>query len=121
MKFFSWLTTLFIIAVIIAALTAPGDKMFENFINKNKGGDTMSCKPVIGNSRPVKIIFVKLFSFHKVSFCIINKTKGKKFPLRIAGKNDSSDSVAVAIGNITVPKIIHSENYLGLFGWFWKL
>lgn len=121
MKFFSWLLTLLIIAVVIAAFTAPGDKKFEEFINKHKGGDTLTCKPIIGDSRSAKILAVRLFSFHSVSYCEVQKTNGKKISLKIAGKENSSDSVAVAIGNITVPKITHSENYLGLFGRFWQL
>jgi hypothetical protein len=34
MKFFNWLGGIFLVAVIAAAITAPGDKQFENFINK---------------------------------------------------------------------------------------
>ena len=56
MKFFSWLGTLLIILLIIAAITAPGDQKFTDFISKNKGGDTMSCKPVIGKSTEIKLL-----------------------------------------------------------------
>jgi hypothetical protein len=121
MKFFSWITTILIIAVIIAAFTAPGDKKFANFISEDKGGDTMACKPIIGKTRYAKILFVKLFSFHNVSYCEIRKTPSGKLGIRLAPKNEGSDSVAVAIGKISIPKITHSETYLGLFGRFWKL
>ena len=121
MKFFSWLTTILIIAAIIAAFTAPSDKSFADFISKDKGGDTMTCKPVIGKSSTVKLI-VKLFSFHYVSYCQSNITPLRKLSLNLAGqKNTGSDSVAIGLGRISIPKITRSETYLGLFGKFWKL
>ena len=122
MKFFSWLTTILIIALIIAAFTAPGDNKFADFISKDKGGDTMACKPVIGKSSMAKILTVKLFSFHHVSYCETNTTPGGLPGIRIAGrKRTGSDSVAVALGKFSILKITRSENYLGLFGRFWKL
>jgi hypothetical protein len=122
MKFFSWLITLLIIAAIVAAFTAPGDKDFTEFVSKDKGGDTMACKPIIENSKALKILWVKLFSFHYVNYCEAKKTTPQKPSLRIDGKeNTGSDSAAVAIGKISVPKVTRSETYLGLFGRFWKL
>ena len=122
MKFFSWLITILIIAAIIAAFTAPGDKRFADFISKDKGGDTMTCKPVIGKSRIAKILTVRLFSFHQVSYCEMNKTPGGMPGIRIAGRKPAgSDSVAVALSKSSILKITRSENYLGLFGRFWKL
>ena len=121
MKFFSWLITILIIAAIIAAFTAPGDKQFADFISKDKGGDTMTCKPIIGKTSYAKILFVKLFSFHNVNYCEIKKTPGGRSGIRLAPKNEGSDSVAVAIGKISIPKVTRSETYLGLFGRFWKL
>lgn len=121
MKIFSWLTTILIIAVIIAAFTAPSDNKFADFISKDKGGDTMACKPIIGKTSYAKILFFKLFSFHNVSYCEIKKTPGGKLGIRLAPKNEGSDSVAVALGKITIPKVVRSESYLGLFGRFWKL
>lgn len=120
-NFFSWLLTIIIIAAIAAAFTVPGDEKFAEFINKNKGGDTLSCKPIIGKSAPVKVI-VKIFSFHKVSYCEVSKSPAGTVPARIAGKG-SGDSTAAKIARLklTVPKIIRSETYLGLFGRFWKL
>jgi len=121
MKFFSWVTTILIIGVIIAAFTAPGDDKFSAFISKDKGGDTMACKPIIGKTSYAKILFVQLFSFHNVSYCEIKKTPGGKLGIRLAPKNEGSDSVALALGKITIPKVVSSESYLGLFGRFWKL
>jgi hypothetical protein len=115
MKFFSWLGTILAIAIIIAAITAPGDKKFENFVAKDKGGDTMSCKPIIGKSTSFKAL-VKICSFHSVSYCENNTAPVK---LKIAGKKPlGKDSTGI---NFILPKITHSERYLGLFGRFWKL
>ncbi|GEM_PF-5670749 len=116
-KFFSWLGTLLAIAILIAAITAPGDKKFENFIAKDKGGDTMSCKPIIGKSSPFKII-VRLFSFHYVSYC---ETTQSPLRLRTGGnKSGETDSITSSI-RITLPNVTARETYLGLFGRFWKL
>ena len=54
MRFFSWLTTVLIILLIIAAFTAPGDKKFANFIANDKGGHTMRCKPIINKATEIK-------------------------------------------------------------------
>ncbi len=121
MKFFSWLITILIIAAIIAAFTAPGDKQFADFISKDKGGDTMACKPVVGKTSYAKVLTVKLFSFHYVNYCELKKTPGGKSGIGLAPKQEGSDSVAVAIGKISIPKVTRSETYLGLFGRFWKL
>ena len=121
MKFFSWLITILIIAAIIAAFTAPGDKQFADFISKDKGGDTMACKPVVGKTSYAKILFVKLFSFHYISYCEMKNTQDGKLGIRLAPKNEGSDSVAVAIGKSSIPKVTRSETYFGLFGRFWKL
>jgi len=56
MKFFSWLGTILIILLIIAAVTAPRDQKFTDFINRDKGGDTMSCKPIMGKSTEIKLM-----------------------------------------------------------------
>lgn len=109
MKFFSWLGTILIILLIIAAFTAPGDQKFSEFINKEKGGDTMSCKPIIGKSTEIKLI-LRLASIKYISYCdtqtqlIINDKAGKKLTT-----------------SYYVPKITKTETYLGLFGRFWKL
>jgi len=112
MKFFSWLGTILIILLIIAAITSPGDKDFENFIAKDKGGDTMSCKPIIGKTTKIKLL-MQLASVHTVNYCEKNVAALKKFKLRITG-----DSTGL---KLSVPKITNSETYLGLFGRFWKL
>jgi hypothetical protein len=109
MKFFSWLSTIIILLLIIATLTAPGDQKFTDFINKNKGGDTMSCKPIIGKTTEIKLL-VKLASIKYVSYCEPGS------PLRLAGKTGKSRTL-----NYTTQKIIRSETYLGLFGRFWQL
>ena len=109
MKFFSWLGVIILFLAIIASITAPGDKKFTEFINKDKGGDTMSCRPIIGKTTEIKLL-VKLASVKYVSFCesqtplIINDKTGKKINT-----------------NYSIPKITHSETYLGLFGRFWKI
>lgn len=112
MKFFSWLGTILIILMIIAAITAPGEKKFAGFIAKDKGGDTMSCKPIIGKTTEVKVL-VKICSIHSVSYCELNKASLNGFKLKIKG-----DSTGISL---SVPKILRSETYLGLFGRFWKL
>jgi hypothetical protein len=120
-SFFSWFLTILLIAAVAAALTVPGDEKFVQFIGKDKGGDTMSCKPVIEKTTPVKVI-VKIFSLHRVSYCEVNKSPAGTVPVRIAGTG-SGDSTAAKITRLklAVPKITLSETYLGLFGRFWKL
>jgi hypothetical protein len=120
-NFFSWLFAIIIVAAVVAAFTIPGEEKFVQFINKNRGGDTLSCKPIIGKTTEAKAI-VKIFSFHKVSYCEVNKSPAGTVPVRIAGTG-SGDSTAVKIARLklTVPKITRSETYLGLYGRFWKL
>ena len=109
MKFFSWLGTILIILLIIAAITAPGDQKFTDFINKDKGGDTMSCKPIIGKSTEIKLL-ARIASVKYVSFCETGD------PLRLKDKTGQTRTLSYII-----PKITRSETYLGLFGRFWKL
>jgi hypothetical protein len=109
MKFLSWLGTILIILLIIAAITAPGDKKFENFIAKDKGGDTMSCKPVIGKQTQIKVL-VKIATIQTVSYC------ESRMPLNIRDQNGELKPT-----NLSIPKITHTETYLGLFGKFWKI
>ena len=109
MKFFSWLGTLLIILVIIAAITAPGDQKFTEFINKDNGGDTMSCKPIINKSTEVKLL-VRVASIKYVNYCEPGA------PLQLTDKTGNKRALAS-----TIPKITNSETYLGLFGRFWKL
>ena len=109
MKFFSWLGTILIILLIIAAITAPGDQKFSNYVSKDKGGDTMSCKPIINKSTQIKLL-IKLASIHYVNYC---ESTG---PLKISGQNGETITTKYSI-----PKITHSETYLGLFGKFWEL
>ena len=120
MKFLSWLGTILIIAAIVAAFTAPGDKQFADFINKTKGGDTMSCKPIISNGSVAKIFSVRLFSFNNVNYCELNVNAGKRIPLRIAGQANNADSSKTGLGKLYLPKLTRHESYLGLFGKFWK-
>jgi hypothetical protein len=109
MKFLSWLGPLLVVLAIIASITSPSDKKFTEFINKDKGGDTMSCKPVITKSTDVKL-FVRLASIKYVNYCesrtqlVINDKTGGRIPT-----------------NYSIPKVTHSETYIGLFGRFWKL
>ena len=109
MKFFSWLVTILIILLVIAAITAPGDQKFTDFINKEKGGDTMSCKPIVGKSREIKL-FVRVASVKYVNYC----EKGS--PMQLTDKTGNKRTL-----NYLIPKITSSETYLGLFGRFWKL
>ena len=109
MKFLSWLGTILVILLIIAAFTAPGEQKFENFIAKDKGGDTMSCKPIINKTTEIKAL-IKVASIHYVSYC------ESKQPLNIRGQNGELIKT-----KYTLPKVTHSESYLGLFGKFWKL
>jgi hypothetical protein len=103
MKVFSWLGFIFVILIIIAFITAPNDKKFTEFINKDKGGDTLSCKPIIGKSNRIKLL-VTICSIETVSFC-----------------NDQKQAIKIGNNSYTVPKIIRTETYLGLFGRFWKI
>ena len=82
MKFFSWLGTILVILIIIAAITAPGDQKFSDFINKEKGGDTMSCKPIIAKSTEIKLL-IRIASVKYVSYCEI-----KKGPFQINDKKE---------------------------------
>lgn len=109
MKFFSWLGVILVVLLIIASITSPSDKKFTDFVDKDMGGDTMSCKPIIGKTTEIKL-FVKLASIKYVSFC------DGQMPLIINGKTGKKIST-----NYNVPKITRSETYLGLFGRFWKI
>ena len=109
MKFLSWLGTILIILLIIAAFTAPGEKKFENFIATEKGGDTMSCKPIINKATEIKA-FIRVASINYVSYC------DSKQPLIIKGQNGESIQTKYSLPNVT-----RREKYLGLFGKFWKL
>jgi len=108
MKFLSWLGAILILLLIIAAITAPGEQKFSNFINQDKGGDTMSCKPVIGKTTQIKV-FAKIASVQTVSFC---ESSSYRLP--------ATDKVTNP-GKINIPKNIRTETYLGLFGKFWKI
>ena len=109
MKFFSWLGTILIILLIIAAITAPGDQKFSEFINKDKGGDTMSCKPIIAKSTEIKLL-IRIASIKYVSYC----EKGS--PLQLTDNAGKKKTL-----NYSIPKITSSKTYLGLFGRFWKI
>ena len=109
MRFFSWLGTILIILLIIAAITAPGDQKFSEFINKEKGGDTMSCKPIIAKSTEIKLL-IRIASIKYVSYC------ERGAPPQLADKTGNKKTL-----NYSIPKITSSEKYLGLFGRFWKL
>ena len=109
MKFLSWLGTILIVLLIIAAFTAPGEQKFTHFINKDKGGSSMSCKPIIGKETQIKVL-AKVASLQTVSYCEQNQ------PLIITGKNGEQIPT-----KLSIPKITHTEKYLGLFGKFWKL
>jgi hypothetical protein len=103
MKFFSWLGLILVILLIIASITAPGDKKFTDFINKDKGGDTMSCKPMIGKSNRIKVL-VTICLIETVSFC-----------------NEQKQTIKIGNNSYIAPKITRTETYLGLFGRFWKI
>ena len=109
MKFFSWLGVILVILIFIAAITSPGDAKFTDFINKDKGGDTMSCKPIIGKTTEIKLL-VKLASIKYVSYCESGS------PLSLTDKTGNKRKL-----NYIVPRITGSETYLGLFGRFWKI
>jgi len=109
MRFFSWLGTILIILLIIAAITAPGDQKFSDFINKEKGGDTMSCRPIIAKSTEIKLL-IRIASIKYVNYCVPGS------PMELAGKTGNKRTLTY-----TIPKITSKETYLGLFGFFWKL
>ena len=109
MKFLSWLGVILIVLLIIASITSPGDKKFTDFVNKDKGGDTMSCKPIIGKTTEIKLL-VKLASIKYVSYCETGS------PLLLTDKTGIKRKT-----NYSIPKITHNETYLGLFGRFWKI
>lgn len=118
-KFFFWLGTIFFLLVIVAAITAPGDKKFENFIMKDNGGDTTKCKPVIAKSDEVKIVF-RICSFHYVDYCELSSVPAKLMPFKNGTKTNADTTRSSGI-NFSVRKITKTENYLGLLGRFWKL
>lgn len=109
MKFFSWLGVILVLLLIIATVTVPGDKKFIDFINKDKGGDTMRCRPVIGNTTQIKLL-AKFATINYVSYC------ESMHPINVTDQNGQLRKT-----NISIPKMTHSEKYLGLFGRFWKL
>jgi hypothetical protein len=109
MKFFSWLSTILIILLIVAAITSPGDQKFSEVINKEKGGDTMSCKPIASKTTEIKLR-AKLASIKYVSFCETGS------PLRLKDKTGETKMLSYII-----PKITYNETYLGLFGHFWEI
>ena len=109
MRFFSWLGVILIVLLIIAAFTSPGNQKFTDFINRDKGGDTMRCKPIIGKTTEIKLL-VRVASIKYVSYCEPGA------PLQLADKAGNKKAL-----NYTIPKITSSETYLGLFGRFWKL
>lgn len=109
MRLFSGLITVLIIAIIIAAFTAPGDENFKKYINERNTDSTTTV--IIGNSKPVKFFSVRLFSFHYVTY--FEKTESPKPAARL-GKQRMFKK----------PGTLHqigSERYLGLYGKFWKL
>ena len=118
-KFFTWLGTLFFLLIVIAAITSTSEKKFENYVMKDNGGDTMRCKPVITKSSEVKIIF-RICSFHYVDYCELSSVPARLMPLK-AGAKSNTDTTRSSGVNFSVRKITRSENYLGLFGRFWKL
>ena len=121
MKFFSWLLTLLIIALIIAAFTSTSEEKFRKFVYSDRGGDTMSCKPIINGSTQIKV-FVKVASIHSVSFCETKNNTVKKLPIRLVNPDGIRDTSSVAdLSKIGVAKITRKETWLGLFGRFWKL
>ena len=109
MKFFSWFGIILVLLLMIAAISSPSDQKFTDFINKDKGGDTMSCKPIMGKTTEIKLL-VKLASVKYVSFCETGA------PLRLKDKAGETRTLSYII-----PKITRTETYLGLFGRFWKL
>ena len=119
MKFLSWFGTILIILIITAAITAPGEQKFGNFINKNKGGDTMHCKPIIGKTTQVKMV-VKILSIHRVNYCDLNKSSPPGVSVRMGKRTGGGDTGKPAL-KLSVPVVTGSETYLGLFGRFWKI
>ena len=109
MRFFSWLGVILVILLIIAAITSPSDQKFTDFITNDKGGDTMSCKPIMSKTTEIKLL-VKLASVKYVSFCESGT------PVRLKDKTGGKRAL-----NYTIPKITRSETYLGLLGRFWKI
>ena len=109
MKFFSWLGVILVILLIIAAITSPSDQKFTDFINNDKGGDTMNCKPITGKTTEIKLL-AKIASVKYVSFCETGA------PLRLKDKTGDTRTL-----NYIIPNITRSETYLGLFGRFWKI
>jgi|SRR5687767_16026477 len=108
MRFFSWLITVLVIAIIIAALTAPSDERFNKFVD-NRTDTTTTV--IIGKSKPAKFLSVRLFSFHYVDN--FEKTEAPK-PVAGLGKR----RMFKKLGTIHQ---VGSERYLGLYGKFWKL
>ena len=119
MKFFSWLVTILIILVVVAAITYPGEQKFSSFISKDKGGDTMSCKPMIGKTTQVKLL-VKILSVHTVNYCDLNKSSPTGVSIRRGKRTVGGDTSKPAL-RLSVPIVTGSETYLGLFGSFWKI
>ena len=108
MRFFSWLITGLVIAIIIAALTAPNDDRFKKFVD-NRADTTTTA--IIGKSKAVEFLSVRLFSFHHVDY--FEKTQSPK-PVGGLGKRRMFKKL----------RMLHrvgSERYLGLYGKFWKL
>jgi|SRR5687768_4133299 len=108
MRFFSWLITVLVIAIIIAALTVPSDDRFKKLVD-NRADTTTTA--IIGKSKAVKFLSVRLFSFHYVDY--FEKTQSPK-PVAGLGKRRMFKKLRTL-------HQVGSERYLGLYGKFWKL
>ncbi len=100
-----WIGYLLLIALIIAIITAPSTDKFIKFANDKTSGS--ACKPLV-DYRSYKAV-VTFFGIGHITECKKGTT----------GIYDPQTKQTV--GNLAIPAYGERENYLGLFGKFWKL
>ncbi|MGC4099801.1 hypothetical protein [Ferruginibacter sp.] len=105
-KFFSWLGTIIIIAVIVAAFTAPGKEQCNQYMAKKMKPETHSSLTV--SETPFKLLGIKIFSFYSVSYIV-------PLNISVAGQTGTATPAAFKAATMT------NETYLGLYNSFWKI
>jgi hypothetical protein len=100
-----WIGYILIAALVLAAITSPTEKKFQNFVYNKV--DTTNCKPFVQH-QAFRFLSVPVFSMNYVRECKRTNT------LRDL-------KTGQPIGILAVPVYGDMQRYLGLFGTFWKL
>ena len=97
-----WIGYILLLAIIVAIFTSPSENKFRDFIYTRM--DTTICKPFVSH---------KSYGVGPVHFFSINTARECK-------RVNHIESVKI-LKNAGVAVLGKEENYLGLFGKFWKL